>query len=61
MASEEVSSLKVTVNMDTVGFQDGISKINRQLQIAKSEFEAASVHWATSAALRTVSTSKPSH
>ncbi|WP_026975570.1 phage tail tape measure protein, partial [Alicyclobacillus contaminans] len=42
MASEEVSSLKVTVNMDTVGFQDGISKINRQLQIAKSEFEAAS-------------------
>jgi tape measure domain-containing protein len=40
MPNEELGNLKVAVSLDSVGFQDGISKINRQLKIVQSEFEA---------------------
>lgn len=41
MADEEVGRLKVTLGLDGTGFQDGISKVNRQLKIVESEFAVA--------------------
>ncbi|WAH38621.1 phage tail tape measure protein [Alicyclobacillus dauci] len=42
MADEEVGSLKVTLGLDSLGFQNGISSVNRQLKIVESEFQLAS-------------------
>jgi tape measure domain-containing protein len=38
--NEEVGTLKAKIELDSVGFQDGISKINRQLKVVQSEFQA---------------------
>ena len=40
--NEEVGNLKAKISLDSVGFQDGISSINRQLKVVQSEFQAAS-------------------
>lgn len=42
MANEEVGNLSVKVSMDSTGFQNGISSINRELKVVQSEFKAAS-------------------
>ncbi|SHH05841.1 phage tail tape measure protein [Tepidibacter thalassicus] len=39
----EVGSLVVRVGMDSTGFNTSISKLNRQLRVVQSEFQAASV------------------
>ena len=40
--SEEIGSLVVNIGMDNTGFQNGVSKLNRQLRVVQSEFRAAS-------------------
>lgn len=41
MATEEVGNLLARVSLDGTGFQAGISKINKQLGVVKSEFKLA--------------------
>lgn len=42
MANEEIGNLVARVSMDQTSFQDGISKLNRQMKLIQSEFQAAS-------------------
>lgn len=41
MPNEEIGKLNVVVNMDSTGFQNGISQLNRQMKLVQSEFQAA--------------------
>lgn len=41
MANEEIGKLNVVVNLDSTGFQNGISQLNRQMKLVQSEFQAA--------------------
>lgn len=41
MANEEIGKLNVVVNLDSTGFQNGISNLNRQMKLVQSEFQAA--------------------
>lgn len=43
MGKEEISNLVAKVSMDQTGFQEGIAKLNRQMKVVQSEFQAASV------------------
>lgn len=38
--SQEVGNLVVRIGMDSTGFQDGISNLNRQMRVIQSEFKA---------------------
>ncbi|TDQ39242.1 phage tail tape measure protein [Aureibacillus halotolerans] len=38
---EEVGNLVVKLGLDSLGFTEGMSKLNRQMKLAKSEFDAA--------------------
>lgn len=40
--AEEIQDLSVKLSMDSTGFQEGISTINRQMAIARQEFRTAS-------------------
>lgn len=42
MANEEVGNLVARVSMDQTNFQEGISRLNRQMKLIQSEFQAAS-------------------
>jgi TP901 family phage tail tape measure protein len=42
VADKTLSNLAVRVSMDSSGFQQGVSGINKQLSVVKSEFKAAS-------------------
>jgi hypothetical protein len=42
MADQEVGNLAVKVSMDSTGFQNGVSGINKQLAVVQSGFKAAS-------------------
>jgi TP901 family phage tail tape measure protein len=39
--NEEIGKLNVVVNLDSTGFQNGISQLNRQMKLVQSEFQAA--------------------
>lgn len=39
--AEEIGKLVVNVGLDSTGFQNGISAINRQIRVVQSEFQAA--------------------
>lgn len=41
MPNEEIGKLNVVVNLDSTGFQNGISQLNRQMKLVQSEFQAA--------------------
>jgi len=41
MPSGEIGRLNVVVNLDSTGFQNGISQLNRQMKVVQSEFQAA--------------------
>ena len=38
----EIGNLIARIDLDQVGFQQGISALNRQLKVVQSEFKAAS-------------------
>jgi len=40
--AEVVKDLKARISWDSTGFQRGVSDINRQMQVVRSEFRAAS-------------------
>lgn len=41
MPNEEIGKLNVVVNLDSTGFQNGISQLNRQMKLVQSEFQLA--------------------
>jgi len=41
MPNAEIGKLNVVVNLDSTGFQNGISQLNRQMKLVQSEFQLA--------------------
>lgn len=42
MANQELSNLAVKISLDSTGFQNGVSSINKQMAVVQSEFKASS-------------------
>ncbi|WP_067924884.1 phage tail tape measure protein [Alicyclobacillus shizuokensis] len=44
MPNEEIGNLVAKVSMDSMGFQEGVAQLRRQLSVVKSEFKAAAAN-----------------